>query len=795
MEIDHNNSNNNNDSIQNDNEEDDEDEDDPKLISLQRTSATTTKAAVSRTTQKSSLEQVLPLPLEQVSSASIPLASAASTTTTKKERRRMDPDEAATASAAAATTTTTQRSNKTSSSSHIEEKEKDTLPSGWIAAMKPTKQRYNGKYPKPNEEEPPIVGYSWDTTHGVWVPSIRFVQETTLLSATKKKKKKNIKKVVKPTTSTTTTKSTSKSAPTALSTSSSSIHATTTSTTAAATRNRPSKKSIPTDTAQKVIAKGTTTVPTKKKSNIHDTNDTQQHSGKIETDISMMIEPTYSGSTTSTSNSRPSRKRKNTSSHIYEATTEHPTPTATATLPPPGLQYYNPKKKKSFLCRVNIEGRSTHSNNQEGVVSSIDNNVDGATAFNVEVDESSPPTPAAAAASSNTVETKRNHGKKSTNDVDMKQLETVEDEVHPNSLWEEPYIDELTLYERHREPRPVPTGTIVVAMDAIRVEIRCAICLDILRNTRIVRECLHRFCESCIEQALTFQNVEALGGRRKECPICRVYIPSRRSLAPDTYMDTMISRLLDNLIWEEDADPKVYLRSPMKLKQSELPAFRIQGTNDDDNNSSVKLNDTMKMDDQQNGSTTDAMRVDRTSSTRQGAEAIHTNLIRADAVLETDDACITPLINVVLIQRVERTTAKNYFPELQQPYITLASDATGSVLKKFLCRKHDYTTTNTTTYQPTDFMSTRTNSSSTTGISNSNHGTNGTTTNRNVDNILLWTVNQEEPYIIQDTDTLHYIFHHRCDPYKGTYMPIYYQYNGQIINKRTYKTKPKAMKL
>lgn len=45
-------------------------------------------------------------------------------------------------------------------------------------------------------------------------------------------------------------------------------------------------------------------------------------------------------------------------------------------------------------------------------------------------------------------------------------------------------------------------------------------------------ECLHRFCGDCIQKCLRMG--------MKECPSCRVHIPSRRSLRPDTTYDTIM---------------------------------------------------------------------------------------------------------------------------------------------------------------------------------------------------------------------------------------------------------------
>ncbi|BBM98681.1 E3 ubiquitin-protein ligase RNF1/2 [Marchantia polymorpha subsp. ruderalis] len=68
---------------------------------------------------------------------------------------------------------------------------------------------------------------------------------------------------------------------------------------------------------------------------------------------------------------------------------------------------------------------------------------------------------------------------------------------------------------------------------------RCPICLGILRNTRTVMECLHRFCRECIDKAMR------LG--RKECPTCRAHCASRRSLRDDPHFDALIAAMFPDI--------------------------------------------------------------------------------------------------------------------------------------------------------------------------------------------------------------------------------------------------------
>jgi E3 ubiquitin-protein ligase RNF1/2 len=53
-------------------------------------------------------------------------------------------------------------------------------------------------------------------------------------------------------------------------------------------------------------------------------------------------------------------------------------------------------------------------------------------------------------------------------------------------------------------------------------------------------ECLHRFCAECIEKFLRV-------GVGRACPACRVKIPTRRSLRPDTNFNAIVATIYPNL--------------------------------------------------------------------------------------------------------------------------------------------------------------------------------------------------------------------------------------------------------
>lgn len=132
---------------------------------------------------------------------------------------------------------------------------------------------------------------------------------------------------------------------------------------------------------------------------------------------------------------------------------------------------------------------------------------------------------------------------------------------HPLSRYKEPppQLSEypVTLYDQFRYPLRPESGRPWYSFSALQQEVRCGICLDLIQNARIVRECLHHFCDSCIEKALNVSRKD-----KKECPICRVAIPSKRSLATDNNFN----RLLESIT--RDFDPSQELASSSMLQDA-----------------------------------------------------------------------------------------------------------------------------------------------------------------------------------------------------------------------------------
>ncbi|POM66530.1 MRNA polyadenylation-related protein [Phytophthora palmivora] len=115
--------------------------------------------------------------------------------------------------------------------------------------------------------------------------------------------------------------------------------------------------------------------------------------------------------------------------------------------------------------------------------------------------------------------------------------------VSKRSKYEEiELVDDCTLFDIYRQPRaPItdPNATKTLSVRQLNADLTCPICLSILKETMVVMECLHRFCGECISTAIRQSN--------RECPSCRIHIPSKRSLRPDTNFDALISKIHPNL--------------------------------------------------------------------------------------------------------------------------------------------------------------------------------------------------------------------------------------------------------
>ncbi|XP_047312911.1 putative E3 ubiquitin-protein ligase RING1a [Impatiens glandulifera] len=94
---------------------------------------------------------------------------------------------------------------------------------------------------------------------------------------------------------------------------------------------------------------------------------------------------------------------------------------------------------------------------------------------------------------------------------------------------------------------------------ALRSYVQCPICLGIIKKTRTVMECLHRFCRECIDKSMRMGN--------NECPACRTHCASRRSLRDDPRFDAMIAVLYHDIKKYEEEELAFHDEEKTRNKQ------------------------------------------------------------------------------------------------------------------------------------------------------------------------------------------------------------------------------------
>ena len=119
-------------------------------------------------------------------------------------------------------------------------------------------------------------------------------------------------------------------------------------------------------------------------------------------------------------------------------------------------------------------------------------------------------------------------------------------QFNPISRWEEEPVDVigLTLWDIHSKPRHIqneddPNARIRVSVKQLSTEMTCPVCLGFFNKPVTVMECLHRFCAECIEKCLRIG--------KKECPSCRIHIPSRRSLRNDNNFEELMRSIYGDI--------------------------------------------------------------------------------------------------------------------------------------------------------------------------------------------------------------------------------------------------------
>ncbi|KAH7576955.1 hypothetical protein JRO89_XS01G0182500 [Xanthoceras sorbifolium] len=92
----------------------------------------------------------------------------------------------------------------------------------------------------------------------------------------------------------------------------------------------------------------------------------------------------------------------------------------------------------------------------------------------------------------------------------------------------------------------------------------------IIKKTRTVMECLHRFCRECIDKSMRLGN--------NECPACRTHCASRRSLRDDPNYDALIAALYPDIDKYEEEELAFHEEERTRNKQVNISKFQIQAS-------------------------------------------------------------------------------------------------------------------------------------------------------------------------------------------------------------------------
>mmetsp|Transcript_24092 Transcript_24092/g.35693 ORF Transcript_24092/g.35693 Transcript_24092/m.35693 type:complete len:313 (-) Transcript_24092:643-1581(-) len=240
---------------------------------------------------------------------------------------------------------------------------------------------------------------------------------------------------------------------------------------------------------------------------------------------------------------------------------------------------------------------------------------------------------------------------------------------HPDSKWQEPPSEfgYLTYYDLHRIPRPVKDSNLrlVLPIKQLNSEFICPICLGYMRKTSLVMECLHRFCDECIQKCLRL-----LG--KKECPSCRIHIPSRRSLRRDPEFDALMKHILGDVTVLEAQEER---EAKLQVKRNKVFAMtRKRGM--------VNQADLAKM----RRSRLPATKENSLTLRRLNAEksALSENVaIKPEIEMDLPSS---PLIEIVLIRHPDEQRLQRLHKDL----LKLSGEASISVLQAFLSSKLSY---------------------------------------------------------------------------------------------------------
>ncbi|KAB5515789.1 hypothetical protein DKX38_026437 [Salix brachista] len=89
----------------------------------------------------------------------------------------------------------------------------------------------------------------------------------------------------------------------------------------------------------------------------------------------------------------------------------------------------------------------------------------------------------------------------------------------------------------------------------------------IIKKTRTVMECLHRFCRECIDKSMRMGN--------NECPACRTHCASRRSLRDDPNYDALIASIYPDIDKYEEEELAFHEEERTRNKQIQASIAQI----------------------------------------------------------------------------------------------------------------------------------------------------------------------------------------------------------------------------
>lgn len=112
--------------------------------------------------------------------------------------------------------------------------------------------------------------------------------------------------------------------------------------------------------------------------------------------------------------------------------------------------------------------------------------------------------------------------------------------------------------DEDKQVRPAITDSASVSLRVrkLNADFTCPICLGIIRDATTVMECLHRFCQECIEMSIRMG--------RKQCPSCRTRVPTKRNLRRDVAFDALIRQIypnIDHAVEQQDSEISSFIQS------------------------------------------------------------------------------------------------------------------------------------------------------------------------------------------------------------------------------------------